>query len=97
MGKQAEIIPGFFQAIIDTLVERIRALLIEMRFGCGDEECWEPKEAAAFLKIKPSILSELSHSGKIPCRNLGLGEHRANFRYSKTALVEWLRAQKDEL
>lgn len=53
------------------------------------------QQAARFLNIKPDILSRLSHEGKVPCQNLGMGE-QANFRYSKNAMSVWLAGERDK-
>lgn len=54
------------------------------------------QQAAEHLKIKPDNLSQLSHDGRVPCRNLGLGG-KANFRYSKNALSDWSAGKIDKL
>jgi excisionase family DNA binding protein len=48
------------------------------------------KEAAKFLNISPDNLRYLSHIGKIPCLNVGLGRKKF-FRYSRRKLEEWAR------
>ena len=77
--------------------EQIKTIVREAfagQHGSEPDACMTLKEAASFLSIKPEILSRLAHAGQVPCRDLGLGE-KANFRFSKRALSEWLAGQND--
>lgn len=57
-------------------------------FGCNDE--WlTSEEAAAFLRISPATLRNLTSSGKVPFYKFG----RRN-RYRKSELVKMLFAEK---
>lgn len=77
--------------------DQIKTIVREAVSGQGagaPDECMTLRDAAAFLGIKPDILSRLAHDGKVPCRDLGLGG-KANFRFSKRALSEWLAGQNE--
>ena len=50
----------------------------------------DPRGAAEYLGLGLSRVMQLSHAGVIPCRNMNPGGERAIYRYSPSALDEWL-------
>lgn len=76
-------------------IERLVLQTIALAGKGSPDEPMTLQEAAQFLNIKPDILSRLSHEGKVPCQNLGMGV-KANFRYSKNALSAWLAGERDK-
>lgn len=57
------------------------------------DECLSIGGAAKFLGVSSDTLSGLAHAGDVPCRNFGT-KGKANFRFSKNALSEWLAKGK---
>jgi excisionase family DNA binding protein len=49
-------------------------------------EVMTPEEAGEFLRIDPSVVTELAEAGQLPGRKVG----GVAWRFSRTALVAWL-------
>lgn len=55
----------------------------------GEDEVMDTLEAAKFLKVSRQTLMKYVQEGKIPAQKLG-----RQWRFSKEALVEWLKNGK---
>jgi len=55
-----------------------------------EKEVMNLAEAAAFLGTTRQTLAKMTKRGGVPYRLIGVGDERPSYRFSRTALIEWL-------
>jgi excisionase family DNA binding protein len=58
------------------------------RSGVQHDDVLSLDEAAALLRVEPADVREMAEAGELPARKLG-----QQWRFSRTALLTWLRAE----